>query len=148
MDKGAESLGLAGDQKTVGATFRHDTSRNLNPQLHTHCVIASMVQAMTSGAPWSTTVLLPAKGDQRGLPGGTGRRTPASRLRDGAHACVRAFRDRGRLDAPCRDRGSDEGPVQDQGRNIKVEVEVARQRIASVAGVPPQAVKISIDLAA
>ena len=41
-----------------------------------------------------------------------------------------------------------EAPVQDQGGNIKVEVEVARQRIASVAGVPPQAVKISIDFAA
>ena len=34
----------AGDQKTVVATFRHDTSRNLDPQLHTHCVIANMVQ--------------------------------------------------------------------------------------------------------
>ena len=34
----------AGDQKTVVATFRHDTSRNLDPQLHTHCVIANMAQ--------------------------------------------------------------------------------------------------------
>ena len=34
----------AGDQKTVIATFRHDTSRNLDPQLHTHCVIANLVQ--------------------------------------------------------------------------------------------------------
>ncbi len=34
----------AGDQKTVVATFRHDTSRNLDPQLHTHSVIANMVQ--------------------------------------------------------------------------------------------------------
>ena len=34
----------AGDQKTVVASFRHDTSRNLDPQLHTHCVIANMVQ--------------------------------------------------------------------------------------------------------
>ena len=110
MDKGAESLGLASDQKTVGATFRHDTSRNLDSQLHTHCVIASMVQAMTNGAPWSTTVLLPANCDQRGLTGGTGRGNSASRLRDGAHTCVRAFRDRGRPDAPCRDRGGGEGP--------------------------------------
>ena len=31
-------------QKTVAATFRHDTSRNLDPQLHTHAVLANMVQ--------------------------------------------------------------------------------------------------------
>ena len=33
----------AGGQKMVAATFRHDTSRNLDPQLHTHAVIANMV---------------------------------------------------------------------------------------------------------
>ncbi len=33
-----------GDQKSVVATFRHDTSRNLDPQLHTHAVLANMVQ--------------------------------------------------------------------------------------------------------
>ena len=33
-----------GDQKTVVATFRHDTSRNLDPVLHTHSVIANMLQ--------------------------------------------------------------------------------------------------------
>ena len=33
-----------GDQKTVIATFRHDTSRNLDPALHTHSVIANMVK--------------------------------------------------------------------------------------------------------
>ena len=32
-----------GDQKTVIATFRHDTSRNLDPVLHTHSVIANML---------------------------------------------------------------------------------------------------------
>ena len=31
-------------QKMVAATFRHDTSRNLDPQIHTHAVIANMVQ--------------------------------------------------------------------------------------------------------
>ena len=31
-------------QKMVAATFAHDTSRNLDPQLHTHAVIANMVQ--------------------------------------------------------------------------------------------------------
>ena len=34
----------AGNQKTVIATFRHDASRNLDPALHTHSVIANMVQ--------------------------------------------------------------------------------------------------------
>ena len=33
-----------GDQKMVAATFRHDTSRNLDPELYTHAVIANMVQ--------------------------------------------------------------------------------------------------------
>ena len=32
------------DQKTVAATFRHDASRNLDPQLHTHAVLANMVR--------------------------------------------------------------------------------------------------------
>ena len=44
----------AGDQKTVVATFRHDTSRNLDPQLHTHCVIANMVQGADDR--WRTMV--------------------------------------------------------------------------------------------
>ena len=34
----------AGNQKIVAATFRHDTSRNLDPQLHTHAVLGNMVQ--------------------------------------------------------------------------------------------------------
>ena len=34
----------AGNQRVVAATFRHDTSRNLDPQLHTHAVLANMVQ--------------------------------------------------------------------------------------------------------
>ena len=37
-------LGHAGGQKMVAATFRHDTSRNLDPQLHTHAVIVNMVK--------------------------------------------------------------------------------------------------------
>ena len=37
-------MARTGDQKTVIATFRHDTSRNLDPALHTHAVIANMVQ--------------------------------------------------------------------------------------------------------
>ena len=35
----------AGGQKMVAATFRHEVSRNLDPQLHTHAVVANMVQA-------------------------------------------------------------------------------------------------------
>ena len=44
--KGQESGQMirAGDQKAVIATFTHETSRNLDPQLHTHAVIANMVQ--------------------------------------------------------------------------------------------------------
>ena len=34
----------AGDQKMVVATFRHDASRNMDPLLHTHSVIANMVR--------------------------------------------------------------------------------------------------------
>ena len=37
-------VGRVGNQKIVAATFRHDTSRNLDPQLHSHSVIANMVQ--------------------------------------------------------------------------------------------------------
>ena len=33
-----------GGQKIVAGTFRHDTSRNLDPQLHTHAVLANMVR--------------------------------------------------------------------------------------------------------
>ena len=32
-------------QEIVAATFRHDTSRNLDPQLHTHAVVANMVRS-------------------------------------------------------------------------------------------------------
>ena len=34
----------AGGQKMVAATFTHETSRNLDPQLHTHAVIANMLR--------------------------------------------------------------------------------------------------------
>ena len=37
-------MGRVDGQKIVAATFRHDTSRNLDPQLHTHAVLANMVQ--------------------------------------------------------------------------------------------------------
>ena len=38
------NMGRIGGQKIVAATFRHDTSRNLDPQLHSHAVLANMVQ--------------------------------------------------------------------------------------------------------
>ena len=36
----------ARNQEIVAATFRHDTSRNLDPQLHTHAVVANMVRGL------------------------------------------------------------------------------------------------------
>ena len=44
MDAETGRMVRTGAQKAVIATFRHDTSRNLDPQLHTHAVIANMVQ--------------------------------------------------------------------------------------------------------
>ena len=38
------NLERTGNQKMVAATFRHEASRNLDPQLHTHVVIANMGQ--------------------------------------------------------------------------------------------------------
>ncbi len=37
-------MARVGNQKIVAAAFRHDTSRNLDPQLHTHTVLANMVR--------------------------------------------------------------------------------------------------------
>ena len=37
-------MARTGGQKTIVAAFRHDTSRNLDPQLHTHAVLANMVR--------------------------------------------------------------------------------------------------------
>ena len=54
QDKATGAMVQVGDQKMVAATFRHDTSRNLDPQLHTHCVIANTVQGEDSK--WRTMV--------------------------------------------------------------------------------------------
>ncbi len=43
QDPGSGRMVRVRDQKTVVATFRHETSRNLDPALHTHSVIANMV---------------------------------------------------------------------------------------------------------
>ena len=54
QNKVSGAMVQAGDQKMVAATFRHDTSRNLDPQLHTHAVIANMVQG--GDGKWRTMV--------------------------------------------------------------------------------------------
>ena len=54
QDKATGAMVRAGNQKMVAATFRHDASRNLDPQLHTHCVIANMVQG--GDGKWRTMV--------------------------------------------------------------------------------------------
>ena len=54
QDKASGAMVHAGGQKMVAATFRHDTSRNLDPQLHTHAVVANMVQGDDSR--WRTMV--------------------------------------------------------------------------------------------
>ena len=54
QDRDTGTTARVGGQKMVAATFRHDTSRNLDPQLHTHCVIANMVQG--GDGKWRTMV--------------------------------------------------------------------------------------------
>ena len=54
QDKASGTMVHASGQKMVAATFRHDTSRNLDPQLHTHAVVANMVQG--DGGKWMTMV--------------------------------------------------------------------------------------------
>ena len=54
QDKASGAMVHAGGQKMVAATFRHDTSRNLDPQLHTHAVVANMVQG--EDGKWRTMV--------------------------------------------------------------------------------------------
>ena len=44
MDSRTGAMVREGNQKMVAARFTHDTSRNLDPQLHTHAVIANLVQ--------------------------------------------------------------------------------------------------------
>ncbi len=43
-DPNTGRMARARGQEIVAATFRHDTSRNLDPQLHTHAVLANMVR--------------------------------------------------------------------------------------------------------
>ncbi len=43
-DPDSGKMARVGNQNIVAALFRHDTSRNLDPQLHTHAVLANMVR--------------------------------------------------------------------------------------------------------
>ena len=43
-EPGTGRMVRVGDQKSVIATFRHNTSRNMDPLLHTHAVVANMVR--------------------------------------------------------------------------------------------------------
>ena len=52
MDAESGRMVRTGGQKAVIAAFRHEVSRNLDPQLHTHAVIANMVQG--GDAKWRT----------------------------------------------------------------------------------------------
>ncbi len=54
QDRATGAMVRAGGQRMVAATFRHDTSRNLDPQLDTHAVIANMVQG--GDKKWRTMV--------------------------------------------------------------------------------------------
>ena len=49
-------VGHTGDQKTVIATFRHDTSRNLDPALHTHSVKGYAVRGLAPSASAARTL--------------------------------------------------------------------------------------------
>ena len=113
------SMIFAGDQKTVVATFRHDTSRNLDPQLHTHCVIANMVQG--GDGKWRTMVNDGLYRQQRAVSAIYRAELAEGIARLGyehrAHPRRRPLRDRGHpardyrglLHPPGRDRGGDEG---------------------------------------
>ena len=112
-----------GGQKTVVAAFRHDSSRNLDPALHTHAVIANMVKgpdgkgdgkwrSMSNEKLYASKMVL-----GRDLPERARGGPVAARLSPGQDPCRRALRDRGRLaqrgrgvlDAARRDPGGDGG---------------------------------------
>ncbi|MDE0333075.1 MAG: conjugative relaxase [Nitrospinae bacterium] len=52
QDPSSGRMVRAGGQKAVIATFRHETSRNLDPALHTHSVVANML--LGTDAKWRT----------------------------------------------------------------------------------------------
>ena len=113
-DPGTGRMARTGNQKTVIATFRHDTSRNLDPALHTHSVIANMVQGedgkwrtMANERLYASKMLLGAMyrnelagelgssdtASRRRTPTGASR-SPASRARSSTHTPRAAPRSR------------------------------------------------------
>ena len=109
----------AGGQKMVAATFRHEASRNLDPQLHTHAVVANMVQG--EDGKWRTMANETLY--RRKMLAGMVYRSELARgalgvgIRHREDACGRtlrdcggpALRDRGVFDEAHRDRGGDGG---------------------------------------
>ena len=123
-------MGRVGDQKTVAATFRHDTSRNLDPQLHTHAVLANMVQgedgkwrSMANERLYASKMLIGAlyRGELAAGP-------RQARLRHREDPCRRALRDRG---GPARDhRGILHAAGGDRGRDGRARARRVRRRSA------------------
>ena len=54
MQGGTVAMVHAGDQRMVVDTFQYNSSQNLDPQLHTHCVIDNMVEG--NDGKWRTIV--------------------------------------------------------------------------------------------
>ncbi|MDE0050538.1 MAG: relaxase domain-containing protein [Rhodospirillales bacterium] len=61
-DPATGAMVRAGDQKMIAAIFRHDTSRNLDPQLHAHAVVANMVQGCRPESAAQTMTLVRSAG--------------------------------------------------------------------------------------
>ena len=78
-----------GDQKMIAATFRHDASRNLDPLLHTHSVIAQ--HGAGRGRQVADHVQREAlcleDADRRHVPERTGAQSGQARLRDREDPC-------------------------------------------------------------
>jgi len=55
--KGARKARLVPAPGMVAATFRHHVNRNLDPQLHTHAVVANLAVGSVSGGPLALPVL-------------------------------------------------------------------------------------------
>ena len=127
----------AGAQKTVIATFRHDTSRNLDPQLHTHSVLANMVQG--EDGKWRTManekLYDSPEADRRDLPERARRRADPARVRHREDPCGRPLRDRGRL--PRGDRAF-------STRRAEIEAAMAERGLGTTADNPRHAERAAL----
>ena len=141
----------AGNQKIVAATFRHDTSRNLDPQLHTHAVLANMVKGedgkwrtMANEKLYGSKMLLGALYRSelaRGLARlGYGIEKTHADGRFEVAGVARTHGNRGVLDPPRRDRGGDGRP---RPRSAPAE----NQRLAQRAALMTRAGKRDVDRA-